>query len=181
MTPGHALSLPILFGRAFSAGECDALRALHARRSPNLDSLQVPIEDYRHAHTWYLRRGEAPRAFERLAQLASKANAKYRLDLDVMREPLLLVRYKAGGHFSWHADTGPGILSRRKISVSIQLSEPGDYDGGALEFSGLGEPSLARGLGTAIAFASFLSHRVAPVTRGERWALVGWMHGPPFR
>jgi PKHD-type hydroxylase len=176
-----ALSLPLLFARAFSAAECASIRALHARRSPHLDSLQVPIEDYRHAHTWYLERDEVPWVFERLAALASKANAKYRLDLEAMRESLLLVRYRDGGHFSWHADSGAGILSRRKISLSIQLSEPADYEGGALEFSGLGEASLARGVGTAIAFPSFFSHRVAPVTRGERWSLVGWMHGPPFR
>jgi PKHD-type hydroxylase len=175
------LSVPLLFARSFTPEECLALRSIQDKRPPRLDSLQFPIEDYRHAHTWYIDREEAPWAFSRLAALGDKANGKYRLDITGIEESLLLVRYVERGHFAWHADSGPGILSRRKISLCVQLSQPGDYDGGGLEFSGSGEASLSRGVGTAVAFPAFLSHRVAPVTRGERWSLVGWVHGPPFR
>jgi PKHD-type hydroxylase len=180
--PGNDdLAFPLLFGGACSPAECAALRALHSSRELNLTSLLFPLEDYRRAETWYLHPDEAGWAFERMASIASRANQRYRLDLTAICEPLLLVRYAAEGHFSWHADTGPGILSARKISISIQLSESGDYQGGGLEFSSFGEPSLARGIGTAIAFPSYFSHRVRPVTRGERWALIGWFHGPAFR
>ncbi|MGZ5079926.1 MAG: 2OG-Fe(II) oxygenase [Usitatibacter sp.] len=175
------LSIPLVFGAAFSGAECLALRDLHARRPAQLNSLLVPIEDYRHAQTWYLEPEEAAWAFERLAAVGQRANRRYRLEVAAICEPLLLVRYAIGGHFSWHPDTGTGILSMRKISISIQLSDPSDYDGGALEFSNMGEASLARGIGTAIAFPSHFSHRVGPVTRGERWSLVGWIHGPALR
>jgi PKHD-type hydroxylase len=176
-----AHGMPLLFARSFSLEECLALRAIHETRPPRLDSLQFPVEDYRHAHTWYIEREEAPWAFSRLAALGDRANGRYRFDINAIEESLLLVRYVERGHFAWHADSGPGILSRRKISLCVQLSLPGDYDGGGLEFSGSGEASLSRGVGTAVAFPAFLSHRVAPVTRGERWSLVGWMNGPPFR
>mgnify|MGYP001291082399 CR=1 FL=1 len=34
---------------------------------------------------------------------------------------------------------------------------------------------------TVIVFASFLHHRVAPVTRGVRQSLVMWFGGEPFK
>jgi hypothetical protein len=34
--------------------------------------------------------------------------------------------------------------------------------------------------GTVIVFPSYLAHCVTPVTKGVRWALVGWVHGPSF-
>jgi PKHD-type hydroxylase len=174
-------ALPRVFRESLDADECMAVRELHRLRPANRSSLLFPIEDYRRAETWYLSPAEARRAFERMHGIAAAANERYRFDVDAMREPLLLVRYVAGGRFSWHADTGPGIHAHRKISVSIQLSQWQDYDGGGLEFSSIGEPSVARGLGTAIAFPSYLTHRVQPVTGGERWSLVGWLHGPAFR
>jgi len=36
-------------------------------------------------------------------------------------------------------------------------------------------------IGQSLAFPSFLSHKVLPVTKGERWALVAWISGTPFR
>ena len=35
--------------------------------------------------------------------------------------------------------------------------------------------------GQAVFFASFIKHRVAPVTRGVRKSLVMWFGGPPLR
>jgi predicted 2-oxoglutarate/Fe(II)-dependent dioxygenase YbiX len=35
--------------------------------------------------------------------------------------------------------------------------------------------------GSLVAFPSFMTHRVTPVTRGLRWSLVTWLEGPPFR
>ena len=46
--------------------------------------------------------------------------------------------------------------------------------------SGLDKEKM-RQQGTLIAFPSFLEHRVTPVTRGERFSLVAWMDGPPYR
>jgi PKHD-type hydroxylase len=35
--------------------------------------------------------------------------------------------------------------------------------------------------GQAIFFASWLQHRVKPVTKGERYSLVMWFGGPSFK
>jgi PKHD-type hydroxylase len=42
-----------------------------------------------------------------------------------------------------------------------------------------GEP-LRLAQGTTIIFPSYLMHRVNPVTRGNRFTLVSWVHGPSF-
>ena len=39
----------------------------------------------------------------------------------------------------------------------------------------------SRALGSALMLPSFVLHRVAPVTRGERYSLTLWSHGPAFR
>lgn len=107
---------------------------------------------------------------------------------------LSIVRYDEGGHFDWHIDDvayraqsypGLGAGLDRKISVSVNLSDPSDYEGGDLEFrDGLGRPVAGPDLrprGSVVVFPSSVGHRVTPVTRGSRFALVGWLVGPPLR
>ena len=36
-------------------------------------------------------------------------------------------------------------------------------------------------LGSIILFPSYLVHRVRPITKGTRYAIVGWMHGDSFK
>ena len=95
-------------------------------------------------------------------------------------EPLQLARYGIGDGYGDHIDLGPRDTSRRKLSVTIQLSDPLAYRGGDLVFRGV-SPSGARARGTAIVFPSYLSHEVKPVTSGERYSLAAWAVGPPFR
>lgn len=121
----------------------------------------------------------------RLAELAARANRDhFGFALDGFDEALQLTRYPAevAGFYDWHVDRGAGgLTARRKLSVSIQLSAPDSYEGGALELNVDGHVVAApRALGTAIVFPGFALHRVAPVTAGVRHALVTWIHGPDF-
>jgi len=93
------------------------------------------------------------------------------------------------GHYDWHIDVGPEIItSTRKIGFSILLN-PGEYEGGELCFNtghhfdpdGLDEVLPGQdGIGTMITFPSYLLHKVTHVTSGTRYALVGWVHGNSF-
>jgi len=95
-------------------------------------------------------------------------------------EPLQLAEYGVGDKYDDHLDIGPGAAARRKLSASVQLSDPGEYDGGDLHVWGTGRVERARG--TAIVFPSYLVHRVEPVTRGVRLSLVAWAVGAaPYR
>ena len=90
------------------------------------------------------------------------------------------------GKYDWHCDTfwaNPTAYDR-KISIVIQLSDSRDYEGGDFEFDPQ-HPQLPadqiRTKGSVIVFPSFLTHRVTPVTKGERRSLVSWIQGPKFR
>ena len=72
----------------------------------------------------------------------------------------------------------------RKLSVSINLSDPNTYEGGQFEMD-LGEgPFVLEEMnrqGTIIVFPSDTQHRVTPVTKGVRYSLVNWFEGPAFK
>ena len=68
----------------------------------------------------------------------------------------------------------------RKISMTLLLNDPAEFKGGELELMGPGKTTVLK-QGHAICFASFLNHRVQPVTQGVRQSLVVWFGGKPFR
>ena len=101
-------------------------------------------------------------------------------DLDGIETPQYAI-YKAGDFFAWHMDQGAGE-KHRKLSMTVQLSEPSEYDGGELELrTGADIVTAPSESGSAIAFPSWILHRVTPVTRGVRRALVVWATGAAFR
>jgi len=90
------------------------------------------------------------------------------------------------GFYARHQDTflvSP-ISTHRKLSVTVQLSNPSDYTGGDLKFSDIGvfpNPENMRTQGTVCIFPSIIFHEVTPVTDGKRYSLAGWYEGPPWR
>jgi PKHD-type hydroxylase len=120
-------------------------------------------------------------------------------------EPIQFTTYYGDeNHYTWHTDTiindqerninsnGPLAGTTRKMTISIQLTDPAEYDGGEFEFLSsapsedgktLGTKSVelaTRKRGAGIAFPSFCYHRVKPVTRGVRRSLVCWFRGPKW-
>ena len=117
----------------------------------------------------------------RLTRLVADANRQlFGFALDGFDEQSQLAAYGPRQHYDWHIDRGQGrIASRRKLTVSVQLSPPGAYEGGDLELNADGCPFQApRSQGTAIIFAATTLHRVKPVISGLRHSLVVWAHGP---
>ena len=115
---------------------------------------------------------------------AANRNA-FGFDLTDFGESPQVACYTAAGadHFDWHADIGAGVwAAKRKLTIVVQLSDPATYAGGTLQLrpdSNITEAATARG--TATIFPSFVLHRVTPVTKGTRWSLTLWAHGPAFR
>lgn len=85
-----------------------------------------------------------------------------------------------GGKYDWHTDSSFGInnVNPRKLSLSLLLND--DYEGGDFELNWPGNKVECK-KGRLIIFPSVLMHRVKPVTKGVRKALVVWMLGPNFR
>ena len=100
-----------------------------------------------------------------------------------LTEPAQFTHYHTGGFYDWHMDNdiaGKHEPPIRKISMTLLLSDPSTFEGGELEFMSKGKSAKLK-QGQAIFFASWLQHRVKPVTRGERKSLVMWFGGPPFK
>jgi PKHD-type hydroxylase len=91
------------------------------------------------------------------------------------------------GHYNWHFDTfwaSDTTAYDRKLSVTIQLSDPEDYKGGDFKFgAGVIQPDQEqlKQRGTVLVFLSPTQHMVEPVTFGERKSLVAWVEGPKWR
>jgi predicted 2-oxoglutarate/Fe(II)-dependent dioxygenase YbiX len=122
--------------------------------------------------------------YERVWSAALECNRLFfGVDISGVEGNIQLARYDSSDHgfYGWHTDFAD-IRPLRKISVSIQLSRPEDYDGGDLELMYGTEPTkLDKTRGAFVAFPSFMLHRVTPVTRGTRWSLVAWILGARWR
>jgi PKHD-type hydroxylase len=91
-------------------------------------------------------------------------------------------KYRDGGFYDWHRDISFENVGEnpRKLSFSLLLNDPKDFEGGNFEFKDLpDQPILEQG--SIIVFNSFVEHRVTPVTKGSRYSAVTWMHGPKFK
>jgi PKHD-type hydroxylase len=100
------------------------------------------------------------------------------------QEDTQISRYKSAdkGHYDWHLDVVPpkdGI--QRKLSISILLSDPSEFEGGELQFKGIEDRKILTKQGSIVVFPSFIEHRVTPVTEGVRYSAVTWASGPSFR
>ena len=91
--------------------------------------------------------------------------------------------YPAGGFYDWHMDSdvvGMNEPPVRKISMTCLLSHESEFEGGGLELMSDGKIARPK-QGQAIFFASFIRHRVIPITKGVRKSLVVWFGGPSFK
>lgn len=173
----------------FSDGDLEQLNAL-ANRLPGKPvavgrDKTVNPEVNRSIVRWLEPSRETERFYGAIVNAIAVLNSQvYQFDISGIDEPLYHVTYPASnqGHYAWHVDQGLRNAPARKLSITFQMSDPGDYEGGDLELNARGEIEKApRGRGKLVLFPSYILHRVTPVTRGSRSALVTWIVGPKFR
>ena len=122
--------------------------------------------------------------YEKICEYAKQANDKlWKFNIHSVIDAIQYTVYnEGGGHYGWHIDIGPGAINHRKISCTVQLSDPDEYEGGDLEiWSGGDFKTIERKQGCAILFPSFLMHRVTPITKGTRRSIVLWMGGDSYK
>jgi PKHD-type hydroxylase len=113
-----------------------------------------------------------------------KTNSNH-FGFDGMRltEPAQYTEYPTGGFYDWHIDSDVNCANEppvRKISMTCLLSPESEFEGGGLELMSDGKIVRPK-QGQAIFFASFIRHRVIPISKGIRKSLVMWFGGPSFR
>ena len=139
--------------------------------------------------------------------LANIQNFNYDL-ITFDNQTLQYTSYEEGEYYSWHTDQSidtyympesnfiHGVDERnlktklalngelvRKLSFSLQLSDPSEYEGGELqildECNGMYQVPKEQGL--LVCFDSRAKHRVRKIKNGCRKSLVGWVVGPRWR
>jgi PKHD-type hydroxylase len=118
-------------------------------------------------------------------------------------EECQFTKYKLNQYYDWHCDSWdepynlpntPSHGKVRKLSMTLQLTDGSEYEGGELEFDFRQYAPVLRDeskhlvkckeilpKGSMIVFPSFVWHRVKPVTSGTRYSLVCWNLGYPFK
>ena len=118
-------------------------------------------------------------------------------------ETLQFTKYKLNQYYDWHADSYHRPYKKtnknengkiRKLSMTLQLTDGSEYEGGELEFDfrnydpplrdeskHLTQAKEILSKGSIIVFPSFVWHRVKPVRKGTRYSLVMWNLGYPFK
>lgn len=121
--------------------------------------------------------------YDRLSELFVEVNKDFGFDLHSIVDSLQYTEYyEGGGHYDWHMDIGPYPINHRKISVTIQLSDSNEYEGGDFDiWTGGSFKTLPRIKSCGIFFPSFLLHRVTPITKGCRKSLVLWIGGGNYK
>tara|TARA_R110000782_G_scaffold201534_1_gene290209 strand:+ start:321 stop:905 length:585 start_codon:yes stop_codon:yes gene_type:complete len=124
--------------------------------------------------------------YEALMNYAEIANKElWGFDLIAAPELIQYTEYYdvEGGHYDWHQDIGPGIGSHRKVSITVQLSEADEYEGGDLQFwyGGQSITDAPKGAGVVVLFPSYLMHKVSKVTKGTRRSFVLWIGGEHYK
>lgn len=97
--------------------------------------------------------------------------------------PIRFNLYKEGMHYGDHVDNaimggGPGEPDAVRVDLSFTLfvSPPESYSGGELVIrTGYGEHTFKLPAGQMVVYPTYFFHHVAPVTKGERLAVVSWM------
>lgn len=177
--------------KALSADECDRIIE-RAQTYPEqvatigFDATTRTDAGYRTSQIRWLDVAAEKPIVDRIMQFVHSSNrTNFGIDI-IMPFDLQFTEYHgaASGKYDWHQDVWleSDRCYDRKLSLVVQLSEPGDYTGGAFEFFGLQDPGETFApRGSMLIFPSWLQHRVAPVTAGLRRSLVSWVEGPRWR
>ena len=144
-------------------------------------------------------------------QRANRDNFLYDIS-HIDGESMQYTQYEEGEFYNWHTDSNLDVHYKpdwtnptagdtinnlkthtdylnkktelvRKLSFTVQLSSPDDYEGGNIQFLNEANQKIIapRQRGAIILFDSRTKHRVMKVTRGTRRSIVGWVVGPRWR
>jgi PKHD-type hydroxylase len=176
------LVLPRAVPKLFTAEECDNILRYSETLTDQPGAVgQVGVTALRDSQVkWLFPSQENEWVFARLDKLVKDVSNYYQYELAGFFQGAQVATYSGGGHYGWHIDIGKGVQSTRKLSISVQLSDSSEYEGGDLEFMCI-EQKASRQRGDAVVFPAFLVHRVTPVTQGARQSMVSWIGGQPFR
>ena len=175
------------FEKALPAEMCDTIIALGQQKiqeDATLNSTRDTDEEMRRGQVAWIRDEWLQQMIASyVARAKSEANWNFVIN---NREDIQFATYENGAFYDWHRDCDIKQEQYRKLSVSVQLSDPNSYIGGNLLIKNLwGTMNLPmdKGVynqGTIVIFPSSLLHTIIPIEHGKRYSLVQWFSGPDF-
>ena len=168
---------------AFTKEECEKIikianeKGLSKGLTPNKEDIR--LSDI----TWLYSTDDLEWAFRKITDIVLNLNARFfKFDIFGLNEGFQFTNYKAPtGKYEKHIDRSLNNIVR-KLSLSIQLTDPKEYEGGDLFLYTTAKGDvMKKEQGTLILFPSYILHEVKPVTKGERNSLVSWITGKQFK
>lgn len=142
-------------------------------------------KSYRHCELHFPTLEEDPKIYKIISSIITEINNKY-FNYDLFESlEIQIVKYNIGGNYNWHNDYGVSQNPNgdRKLSLSVQLSDGNEYEGCDLILCDNSRiyRTLTRNIGCGVVFDSKTPHKVTHLTKGIRYCLVAWAHGPKLR
>jgi len=176
-------------GPIFTPEQCQLI--INAGRSEPRQEGQVGVNNKgqvdtstRTSHISWIPFNKLPEMYKEIENIIHRTNNNhFGFDGIQITEQAQYTEYPAGGFYDWHIDSdivGMNEPPVRKISMTCLLSHESEFEGGGLELMSDGKIARPK-QGQAIFFASYIRHRVIPITKGIRKSLVMWFGGPSFK
>ena len=169
--------------KVFSKNECEKIIQI-GKDKGLIESFTKGDTDIRSSkQAWLFNDNDLDWIFKKITNVVFFLNNEYfNFDINELNEAIQFTNYKApSDKYGKHIDRGYQFLVR-KLSLSIQLTDPKEYEGGELilyeDEKGI---EMKKEQGTLILFPSYVLHEVKPVTKGERNSLVAWVTGKQFK
>ena len=177
------VNLYAFWKNAFSKEECQTIINI-AKNKGLIKGKTTGESDVRDSKiTWLYPIDNIEWVFRRVTDITLNLNERFfNFDLFGLNEGFQFTNYQApSGKYGKHVDRGLNIPVR-KLSISIQLTNNEEYEGGELNLYEDDKPiTMDKTQGTLIIFPSYVLHEVMPVTKGERNSLVTWVTGKHFK
>lgn len=168
----------------FTKKECEKIVKIGKKKGLVKGETSGKVENVRKSQiTWLYPCDDMDWVFRRVTDVILNLNDRFfQFDIFGIVEGFQFTNYKApSDKYGKHLDRAINTVAR-KLSISIQLTDPKDYEGGELNLYEQDEGKVMdKKQGTLIMFPSYVLHEVMPVTKGERNSLVTWVTGNQFK
>ncbi len=168
---------------AFTKEECEKIIQI-AKNKGLITGTTMGKKDVRKSKvSWLYAADDMEWVFRRVTDIILNLNERFfGFDIFGLNEGFQFTNYKSpGDKYGKHVDRAMNFVVR-KLSISIQLTDPKEYEGGELYLYDDDKGSLMdKKQGNLIMFPSYVLHEVMPVTKGERNSLVTWVTGNQFK
>jgi len=179
------VNLYAFWNNAFSKEECQKIINIAKDKGLIKGTTKGVTKDVRDSKvSWLYPIDGIDWVFRRVTDITLNLNERFfKFDLFGLNEGFQFTNYEApSGKYGKHVDRAINSPVR-KLSISIQLTNPEEYEGGELKLYDGEEEGIVmdKAQGTLIIFPSYVLHEVMPVTKGTRNSLVTWVTGKQFK